>query len=131
MRYYSREKGAALIIALMVVALVAMLATTLGNDFLVISKRVQHQIYSQQAYTYLFGAEGYARKWLLDDIATENASDSEFDLWSTELEIPTDQGILSGQLVDLQGRFNLNDLASGSIAAGGTTSYTEYQRRDH
>jgi len=128
----SRQGGAALIVALMVVSLVAMLAITLGNDFLVASKRVQNQIYSQQAYTYLYGAEGYARKWLLDDIAAgNNPSDSEFDVWNTELQVPTEQGFLSGQLSDLQGRFNLNTLAQSAPAASGGAQdpYTESQKR--
>ena len=113
MKYYSNQSGAALIVALMVVALVAMLAITLGNDFMVATKRVQHQVYSQQAYTYLLGADGFARKWLLDDIKEDdNKSDSEFDIWNAELDIPTDQGLLSGQLSDLQGRFNLNNLVN-------------------
>jgi len=126
--YFPKQDGAALIIALMVVALVAMLAITLGNDFLVAAKRVQHQVYGQQAYTYLYGAEGFARKWLLDDIAAENTSDSEFDIWNTALDIPTDQGVLSGQLVDLQGRFNINSLA-GAAPAGEVKKYSENQKR--
>ncbi len=124
MKFSSKQRGAALIIALMVVSIVAMLAITLGNDFLVISKRVQHQLYSQQAYTYLYGAEGFARKWLLDDIAEDNASDSAFDRWNTAIDIPTEQGILSGQLIDLQGRINLNDLM-----ATPKKGYSEAQKR--
>lgn len=127
-RHSSRQGGAALIVALMVVALVAMLAITLGNDFLVATKRVQHQVYGQQAYTYLYGVEGFARKWLLDDISSDNDSDSEFDTWNTELQVPTDQGILSGQLIDLQGRFNLNKLGQGS-AGSGDDQYNEDHRR--
>lgn len=119
MKYYSNQSGAALIVALMVVALVAMLAITLGNDFMVATKRVQHQVYSQQAYTYLLGADGFARKWLLDDIRDDNPSDSEFDIWNAELDIPTDQGLLSGQLSDLQGRYNLNNLAGLAVLPTG------------
>jgi general secretion pathway protein K len=120
LKYYSKQHGAALIVALMVVALVAMLAITLGNDFMVATKRVQHQVYSQQAYTYLLGADGFARKWLLDDIKEDdNESDSEFDIWNAELDIPTDQGLLSGQLSDLQGRFNLNNLVGLKVLADG------------
>lgn len=122
MKSYSKQSGAALILALMVVALVAMLAITLGNDFMVATKRVQHQVYSQQAYTYLLGADGFARKWLLDDIKEENNSDSEFDVWNAALDIPTDQGLLSGQLSDLQGRFNLNNLVGLPVASAGKYS---------
>lgn len=128
MKFYSRQSGAALIVALMVVALVAMLAITLGNDFMVATKRVQHQVYSQQAFTYLLGADGFARKWLLDDIKEDNASDSEFDIWNAALDIPTDQGLLSGQLSDLQGRFNLNNL-SQNAPSGGEKNYSEDQKR--
>lgn len=130
MKCYSKHNGAALIVALMVVALVAMLAITLGNDFLVAAKRVQNQVYSQQAFTYLYGAEGFARKWLLDDIAVENTRDSEFDIWNTELQVPTDQGLLSGQLTDLQGRLNLNNLiAGGNADPGSERKYSEDQKR--
>jgi general secretion pathway protein K len=130
LKYYSKQHGAALIVALMVVALVAMLAITLGNDFMVATKRVQHQVFSQQAFTYLLGADGFARKWLLDDINGEddNNSDSEFDIWNAELDIPTDQGLLSGQLSDLQGRFNLNNLLSAGPSTG-DKKYGEDQKR--
>lgn len=110
------QRGAALIVALVIVAMVAVLAVSLSGDFLLMFRRVENQMYSEQAYAYLLGAEGVARAALLKDKQTDktssNGTDNLAEEWAKPQKFPTDYGWIAGQLEDLQGRFNLNALGS-------------------
>jgi len=107
------QRGAALIVALLVVAMVVMLGTTLSSDFLLMFRRVENQLHSEQAYAYLLGAEGLARAALLEDMQRDG-NEQKFDYltegWAQELRLPTDYGWIGGHIEDAQGRFNLNTL---------------------
>lgn len=113
------QRGAALIVALVVVALVALLAVTLSGDFLLLFRRVENQQHSEQAYAYLLGAEGVARAGLLQDLREDKVHDHLAEPWAEEQKFPTDYGWITGRLIDLQGRFNLNNLAGGTPRQGG------------
>ena len=128
-----RERGAALIIALLVLALVVMLATSVSSEFLVYFRKVENALHSQQAYRYLLGLEGVGRQVLLTDLkadreqgilmdyALENGDEPWLD---NPILFPLDYGVISGLLTDLQGRFNINTLAGGSPG-----DYTVEQKR--
>ena len=103
------QRGAALIVALLILAVTVLLATTLGHNFFLIFKRAENQSHSQQAYTYLLAVEGVARAALLLDV--QNPIDTLYSEWHRPQQFPTDYGSVQGQLSDLQGRFNLNNLA--------------------
>lgn len=123
-----RQSGAALILALVVVTVVVLLASTLNSDFVVTFKRVENQLHSQQAYAFMRGAEGIAREVLLADFNDDKASiakDHRSEGFNQRIEYPMSQGIIAGTLCDLQGRFNLNNLAG---TAGGTEQYTADQQ---
>jgi len=112
------QRGAALILALLVVVIVTLLASTLGSDFLVTYKRVENQLLSKQAFALLRGAEGIARSTLQTDLQLGKDVDHASEGWlNVQQEFPLDQGMISGTLCDLQGRFNLNSL-SGANSAG-------------
>jgi len=108
------QRGAALIVALLVVTMVVLLGTTLSSDFLLMFRRVENQLHGEQAYAYLLGAEGLARAALLQDMA-QDGNDEKVDHlgeeWAQELRLPTDYGWVGGHIEDAQGRFNLNVLA--------------------
>ncbi len=118
------QSGAALIIALLIVAMVVMLATALSSDFLLMFRRVENQLYSEQAYAYMRGAEALSRAALLYDLQKDDKTrnDNLAEDWAQAQQYPTDYGWIGGQLEDLQGRFNLNLLANpaGSGSGGGT-----------
>jgi general secretion pathway protein K len=107
-----RESGAALIVALLVVAMVVMLATALSSDFLLMFRRVENQLYSEQAYAYMRGAEALSRAALLADLQKDGSkpNDNLAEEWAQPQQYPTDYGWIGGQIEDLQGRFNLNSL---------------------
>ncbi len=117
----SKQRGAALIVALLVMMLVAILATALSSDFLLMFRRVENQLYSEQAYAYLLGAEGVARAGLLRDMALDNQQKKQLDYlsedWAKPQQFPTDGGWIGGQIEDVQARFNLNSLLPGGGAA--------------
>ena len=110
-----RQRGAALIIALLVVATVVSVVTALAGDFLVSFRRTVNQLDQQQAWNILLASEAVARRVLIEDIrsAGNNRTDSETDAWAvTQLEYPTEHGMIKGSLSDLSGRINLLGLGS-------------------
>ena len=54
------ERGAALVVAMLVFALVAALMVGLQRDFTLTLQRGTHQLFSEQAWAYLIGAEELA-----------------------------------------------------------------------
>lgn len=128
----NRTRGAALVVALLIVAMVAMLATALSSDFLLMFRRVENQLYSEQAYAYLLGAEELARAALLQDLLHDGAqrNDNLEEAWAQPQKFPTDNGWIAGQVEDLQGRFNLNSLIATGPQPGaqpGTHSAAQNQ----
>lgn len=125
------QRGAALVVALLVVAMVVLLATTLSSDFLLMFRRVENQLYSEQAYAYLLGAEGLARAALLQDMALDSQTGKQLDYltedWAKPQRFPTDYGWIGGQLEDMQGRFNLNALAASQSGNSLALSPTQLQ----
>lgn len=118
-----RQRGAALVLALVVVMIVALLATSVGNDFLVVFRRVENQLYGKQADAYMRGAEGLARNAIQLDFQTGNKKDHASEGWlDTEQDFLLDYGAISGRICDLQGRFNLNNLLLDRPA--GETGYS-------
>lgn len=118
-----RQRGAALVVALLIVAIVVMLGTALSGDFLLMFRRVENQLYSEQAYAYLVGAESVARAALLQDLqrdGTQNPTDNLSEPWAEPQQFPTDYGWIGGQIEDAQGRFNVNELGGNKGGGGGT-----------
>lgn len=118
---YAGQQGAALILALVVFSIVALLATSLGMDFFVSARRVENQLHSQQANAFMRGAEGIARKMLLDDFSISNTKDHRSDdklQLGEEVQLPLDHGVIKGELCDMQGRLNVNNLSASAPAPG-------------
>jgi general secretion pathway protein K len=122
----SGQRGAALVVALLVVALVTLLAVTLSRDFLLLLRRVENQLHAEQAQSYLRGAEGVARAVLMQDAQGGGTRDSLDEAWGQELRFATDFGWISGRLEDMQGRLNLNALGYSEARQG---SYSPVQER--
>lgn len=128
LRRPASQRGAALVVALFIVAIVVMLGATLSSDFLLMFRRVENQLYSEQAYGYLVGAESLARAALLQDMLSDDKAAPSDDLsepWAQEQQFPTDYGWIGGRIEDAQGRFNLNSLV-GTQAGGGQPGATAY-----
>jgi len=119
---YRSQRGAALIIAMLVFALSATLLVALQREFSLALQRGTSQLFSEQAWAYLIGAEELAKLALqadnLLDARSAPAADHLGELWAQPAKpYPLDAGgWMTGQLTDLQGRINLNMLVSDSAA---------------
>lgn len=107
---FQKQKGAALILALIIVAMVAALGVTFGESFTLSLARADNRWHGSQAQNYLLATETVAGYFLEQDLV-ESDIDSLQEPWATELTLPTDDGYLQANLEDAQGRFNLNSLA--------------------
>jgi general secretion pathway protein K len=103
---------------------VALLAISVSHEFLISSRQVENRLQAQQAQAYLLGAESVARQALLQDLQLSPDMDSRLDVWAQTVELELPLGTLIACMVDLQGRINLNSLATPAIEA-----YSTEQRR--
>ncbi|MDD3608356.1 MAG: type II secretion system minor pseudopilin GspK [Halothiobacillaceae bacterium] len=104
------ERGVALITALLVVALAAVIATSLMTRQTYDLRRAENLLHRDQALSYALGGEDWAKSVLGQD---NREVDGFMDIWATPLPpIPVDGGRVASRIVDLQGRFNLNALVN-------------------
>jgi general secretion pathway protein K len=125
------QRGVALIIALILVALAAILATKLTFDGFLERRRTLGVLAAEQALHFGMGAEALAADVLSKDQQTSASQTTLSSPWAQPTQplpiTPQDDpegepiGTMQGELEDMQGRFNLNNLAQviqGSQAAG-------------
>ena len=107
----SKQRGVALITALLVVALATVAAVAMASRQQLDVRRTANLLDGDQAYAYAQAVEGWARMILnRDDTKEVDALD---DAWAQRLPpISVPGGQIDGFISDLQGRFNLNNLAS-------------------
>jgi len=114
----NQQKGIALIMVLLVVALVTIIATGIASNQKLSTRRTSNLLNNEQAYMYLLGAEDWAKDILIDDVNPNNNTDSNNatedslnDLWAFNLNpIPVEGGVITGRIEDLQARFNINNI---------------------
>ncbi|MEW6727875.1 MAG: type II secretion system minor pseudopilin GspK [Pseudomonadota bacterium] len=103
-----RQHGIALITALLVLAIAVVLAASLAHEGALALRRSENLLHHAQAAAYLQGAEDWARRILTRDA---REVDHLGEAWATPLPpIPVEGGEITGRLIDLQGRLNLNAL---------------------
>ncbi|MBL8299168.1 MAG: type II secretion system minor pseudopilin GspK [Rhodanobacteraceae bacterium] len=120
------QRGVALVIALLVVALATILIAGLLDRGELAAARTRNLLRNEQADAYARGLELYAARVLEKD-QEQNRNDSRRDIWAIPLP-PTDVpgGRISAQLGDQNGCFNLNNLLS---ADGNESEWRERFRR--
>ncbi len=118
-RSTDRQSGAALIIAIFVLALAMVIITAMSTRFAVAARRTDNQVLADQAWYYLTGAEQLAIELLLKQLQ-DRAEKQMVDFFRPELfgQFDTDHGWLAFSVADLQGRFNINSLASTAVGSG-------------
>ncbi|GGW90763.1 type II secretion system minor pseudopilin GspK [Alteromonas halophila] len=109
-----RQKGVALMIVLMIVALVSVLATEMGSRLQLQVQRTMNITDSNQAYWYAMGAEAFARKSITTLMEETKEKITLNQPWSQEFTYPLDGGGLKARLEDMQSCFNLNALLEGA-----------------
>jgi len=123
-----KQRGVALIIALILVALATILATKLTFDGFLERRRAIGVLASEQALHFGMGAEALAADVLAQDMQNSPTLTTLTSPWAQPTQplpiTPQDNpegepiGTLQGQLEDMQGRFNLNNLAHVLQGAG-------------
>ena len=118
----SRQRGVALLVALLVVAIAVILVAALLDRGELALARTRNVLRGEQAEAYALGLDAYAAQVL---VATANITgpDTNASPWATPLpaqEVPG--GVIAASMRDLNGCFNLNNLApapsSGPAAWG-------------
>ena len=105
-----KEKGVALIVALLVVALATVLIAALLDRGELAAARTRNTLRETQAEFYAKGLEDYAAHVLTLD-SRQNSVDTANDIWAVPLPpTPVPGGEISATMTDLNGRFNLNNL---------------------
>ncbi|MFO7607361.1 MAG: type II secretion system minor pseudopilin GspK [Desulfurivibrionaceae bacterium] len=109
----NNQKGMALITVILVTALVAMLAVSMSFAQHVAVRRTANLLEGDQAMILALGLEAWGLQVLIRD--TEGGGDDHLgENWAMGL-VPTavENGQISGSLMDLQGKINLNNLVLG------------------
>ena len=119
-----RQRGVALITAVLMVALATMLAVDVGFRGFLDQRRTGTLFALDQAYEVALGAEAWAADFLKKDLQ-DSQTDHLGEIWARPLPpLPIDGGTVEGRLEDMQGRFNINSL----VNADGTTNAAAVQR---
>lgn len=106
------QRGVALITAMFVVALATIAAVSMFESSSIAIRRASNLLESEDAFWYAQGVESWSRGVLKED-AKRNHIDSLGDIWAMPVDfLPIENGSLRGRIEDLQGRFNLNNLAT-------------------
>lgn len=111
MNRHRQSRGIALITAMLVMALAAIAAAAVLGSAQAAMRRTATLIDGERAWWYADGVESWVLSILERDRREDNI-DWRGEKWTTPVTLPVEQGGLSGQLEDLQSRFNLNNLAS-------------------
>jgi general secretion pathway protein K len=135
-KHMKKQSGVALIIALILVALATILATKLTFDGFLERRRAIGVLAAEQALHFGMGAEALAADALAQDLQNSPTLTTLTGPWAQPTQplpiTPQDDpegepiGTLQGQLEDMQGRFNLNNLGriTGAGSQGTTTTTT-------
>ena len=110
----THEKGVAVIMVLLVLAIVAVTTAALVKRHQFNQAMASQVIHLGQAKAHIQGAEHWAQHLLQQD-RQDNNIDHLGEAWAqVALPMPVEQGFVSGWMVDLQGKFNLNSLVNGN-----------------
>lgn len=105
------QKGVALITVMLIVALIAILATQMTARLQLQMQRTTNIGSNQQAYWYAMGAEAFAKSVLRQSFKDNENVTSLEQMWAQgENTFPVDFGEITGEISDLHSCFNLNAL---------------------
>lgn len=107
---HARQRGAALITAMLVVAIASVAAVEMASRQQYDIRRAANVFESSQAYLFALGVEGWAVEALRRD-AADSQTDHTGEDWAAELPaIAVEGAMVAGRVEDMQGRFNINNL---------------------
>ncbi len=105
-----RDRGVALITAMLISAIATMVAANLAWDNALDVRRTIIMLGRDQAIQVALGAESWVINILHQDLQ-DSQTDHLGEIWASELPgLPIEGGEVFGSIEDLQGRFNVNNL---------------------
>lgn len=108
----SRQRGIAMVIAISIMMIGVITATTLLSKQQLSLRKGSNLIMRDQAAEYNLAAEKWAKIWLTKD---DNQNSYAGEDWASELPpLPVDGGVIVARLYDLQGRININSFVAGA-----------------
>jgi general secretion pathway protein K len=125
-----RQRGVALITAVVLVAIATVLAARVGTDAALDLRRTMGLTALNQGWQVALGAEAWAAQTLRDDLR-DSQTDDLTENWAQPLPpLPIDGGTIEGGLEDMQGRFNLNNLLKpdGTVDEAGLARFRNLLR---
>lgn len=109
----NRQRGVALLTAMLVVTVGTILAVNLLWEATLDQRRAAAALASDQEMLYALAAEAWAGDILRQDLEDSFDSDHLGEIWALEIApLPIEGGFITGRIEDLQGRFNLNNLVT-------------------
>lgn len=122
-----KQKGVALITAVLVVALVTVLAINMISRQQIDIRRTGNILNTETAYIYALGVESWGIGILLRD-RDNNKVDALGEDWAMIIPpIDVDGGQVVGRIEDMQSRFNLNNLLKTDEAGNEELSEVDYK----
>ena len=107
-----RERGVAILIALVIIAIATAIAGRMIWDRNLALHRTQNVLRFEQDYEYAIGAESWIASLIHEDLGTQPTVHLTQSWAETLPPLPIPHGEMVGRLVDLQGYFNVNNLAA-------------------
>jgi len=125
-----RQRGVALIMAVLIVALATMLAVNVTFRGMMDQRRSANMFALDQGFAVALGAEAWGADILRRD-AQESQTDHFGETWAQSLAaLPIDEGVgtVEGRLEDMQGRFNLNNLINKTDGTSNPDAVRQLER---
>jgi len=122
---FKKQKGIALITVVLIVVFITIASISMRAHQQLDIRRTTNELSHAQAIAYLRGAEYLSITVLREDYKKDKAVDTLDEDWAVKLPpFPVDGGSIGGNLEDLSGRFNINNL----IDSKGKRNIVSYQR---
>ncbi len=123
-----RQRGVALLIALVLMALVTIIIYDVWFSGAMEQRRTFAVLSLEQGLQYGVGAESLIAKILQNDLA-DNTQDTFGDVWAQHFPpYELDGGEILGSVEDMQGRFNLNNLADPATGSVNQEAVDQFSR---
>jgi len=112
----SRQRGVALLVALLVVAIAVILVAALLDRGELALARTRNVLRGEQAEAYALGLDAYAAQVLTATHGTSTDPDTNASPWAVPLPAQSvPGGVIAASMRDLNGCFNLNNLAPTTL----------------
>lgn len=125
----AKQTGVALITVMLIVALIAILATQMTARLQLQMQRTANIATNQQAYWYAMGAEAFAKSVLKQSFEDNSENTHLGQVWAQgETSFPVDFGQITGEITDLHSCFNLNALRTEDDDANNSVKKSPIRR---